>query len=159
MQDRNKRSSLHMSKHVVIPDEREAQLVAIAKAHNVSTADAVGLLVNWAVDSGKIARGIPGIEVRRTTDGVVVDFGAFSRELSVDLAKAYVTTLRWFATPKEAGVPFAVTSLAQALSGAHLVGISRRGTSVKIAGPDDTGERTLAPSIARDLADWIESLL
>lgn len=147
-----------MSKHVVLPDEREAQLRLIAGEHDISVADAVGLLVGWAIEGGKLKPGIPSIEVRRVGDEIVVDVGEFSRTMPLELARAYATTLRWFATPKGAGIPFAVTSLAQALSGAHLVGISRRGTSVKLAG-EAGGERTLAPSIARELAGWIESLL
>jgi hypothetical protein len=145
-----------MSRHVVLPDEREAQLRAIAVAHNVTVADAVGLLIKWAIDAGKVPAGIPGIEVQRTAEGIVLNFGDFERTLSLELAQAYATTLRWFATPKADGIPFAVTSLAQALSGAHLVGITRRGTSVKVAGLNGEGERTLAPSIARELADIIE---
>ena len=147
-----------MSKHVVLPDEREAQLRLIAKQHAVSVAEVVGLLIGWAIEGGRVKPGIPTIDVRRTGDGVEVDLGQFSRTMSPEMARAYATTLRWFATPKGAGVSFAATSLAHALSGAHLVGISRRGTSVKLVG-ECGGERTLAPSVARELADWIESLL
>ncbi|UJW85769.1 hypothetical protein [Devosia sp. SL43] len=144
-----------MPKHIVVPDEREAQLRQIAATHNVSVADAVGLLFGWAVEQGRVPAAIPTIDVSRVGDTVVVDFGEFQRTMPLDLAKAFATSLRWFSTTKAKGIPAAVTELAQALSGSHLVGISRRGTSIKIAG--GTGkERTLAPSIARELAGLIE---
>ncbi|WP_108460232.1 hypothetical protein [Devosia naphthalenivorans] len=144
-----------MPKHIVVPDEREAQLRQIAAKHNVTVAEAVGLLIGWAIEQGKVPASIPTIDVRRVGNEVQVDFGEFQRVMSLDLAKAFATTLRWFSTTKVKGIPAAVTELAQALSGSHLVGISRRGTSIKIAG-ENGRERTLAPSIARELAVLIE---
>lgn len=144
-----------MSKHVVLPDEREAQLRLLASANGITVADAVGLLIGWAIEQGRLPASIPTIDVRRVGATVEVDFGEFQRVMPLDLAKAFATTLRWFSTTKAKGIPAAVTELAQALSGSHLVGISRRGTSIKIAG-DNGAERTLAPSIARELAAVIE---
>jgi hypothetical protein len=144
-----------MPKHIVVPDEREAQLRQIAAKHNVTVAEAVGLLIGWAIEQGKVPASIPTIDVRRVGNTVEVDFGEFQRVMPLDLAKAFATTLRWFSTTKAKGIPAAVTELAQALSGSHLVGISRRGTSIKIAG-ENGRERTLAPSIARELAVLIE---
>lgn len=144
-----------MPKHIVVPDEREAQLRQIAAKHNVTVAEAVGLLIGWAIEQGKVPASIPTIDVRRVGNTVEVDFGEFRRVMALDLAKAFATTLRWFSTTKADGIPAAVTELAQALSGSHLVGISRRGTSIKIAG-ENGRERTLAPSIARELAVLIE---
>lgn len=140
-----------MSKHIVVPDEREAQLRAIADAHNVTVADAVGLLVGWAIEQGRVPAGIPGIEVRRDGSNVVIDFGAFTRTYELELAKAFAVALKWYSRPKTT----AFSEILEAFSGAEVVGISRRGTAIKIAGDDGT-ERTLAPSIARELAEIIE---
>ena len=85
---------------------------------------------------------------------IEVDFGAFKRTFNVELARAYATSLRWFGTPKAAGIPQAVTALAQAVSGADLVGIGRRGTGIEVCG-ENGAKRILAPSIARDLAEVI----
>jgi hypothetical protein len=140
-----------MPKHVVLPDEREAQLRAIAATHNVTVAESVGLLVGWAIEQGKVEAGIPGIEIHRNGDTVEIDFGTFRRVYTVELARAFAVALRWFARPK--GTQF--SDILEALSGAEVIGLSRRGTSIKIAG-DEGDERTLAPSIARELADLIE---
>ncbi|MET3925982.1 hypothetical protein [Devosia sp. 2618] len=138
-----------MSKHVVIPDEREAKLKQIADAHNVSVSEAVGLLIGWAVEQGKVKAGIPGIEIRRDGDAVEIDFGAFKRTFTVELAKAFSTALRYFARPKDT----AFSHILEALSGADVVGLSRQGTSIKVVG-DNGVKRTLAPSVARELA-WL----
>jgi|GEM_PF-1509642 hypothetical protein len=144
-----------MPNHIVVPEERYAQLKALAESNSITVADAVGLLVAWAIEQGRVPAAIPTIYVRRVGATVEVDFGQFQRVMPLDLAKAFATALRWFSTTKAKGIPAAVTELAQALSGSHLVGISRRGTSIKIAG-DNGHERTLAPSIARELAAVIE---
>lgn len=143
-----------MAKHIVLPDEREAQLRAIAAAHNVTVAESVGLLVGWAIEQGKVEAGIPGIEIRRAGDTVEIDFGSFKRVYSPELSKAFAVALRWFAGPRKTHV----SDILEAFAGADIVGISRRGTSVKIVG-DNGQERTLAPSIARELAGLIECSL
>ncbi|GHA35018.1 hypothetical protein GCM10007989_33670 [Devosia pacifica] len=140
-----------MSKHVVLPDEREAKLKQIAAKHEITVAEAVGLLIEWAVEHEKVEPGIPGIEIRRDTNNVVIDFGVFRRTYSLEVAKAFSVALRWYARPK--GTQF--SDILDALSGSEIVGLSRRGTSVKVAGPNGA-ERTLAPSVARELATLIE---
>lgn len=140
-----------MPKHVVIPDEREAKLRQIAAANNVTVADAVGLLITWAIEHGKVEPGLPGIDVRRDGPNVVIDFGDFVRVYDLKLAHAFAVALNWYSRPK-ASSP--VSEILEAFSGAEVVGISRRGTSIKIAGDNGT-ERTLAPSIARELSEII----
>jgi hypothetical protein len=146
-----------MSKHIVLPDERAAQLLEIAETHKVSVAEAVGLLISWAIESGKVAPGIPGIDVSREDDLIIVDFGSFKRVMPIDLAKAFATCLRWFANTKGNGPQLAARDVSQLFSSASIVGLSKRGTSIKIAG-DNGGERTLAFSVARELAIIIDSV-
>ncbi|KQN72406.1 hypothetical protein [Devosia sp. Leaf64] len=145
-----------MPKHIVIPDEREAQLRKIMKDHNLpSVADAVALLIGWAVEGGHVAPGVPGIEVSRKANLVTVDFGDFQRVMSVELAQAYAICLRWFASPKGENIGLAARHVSEMFSGAHVVGLSRRGPSVKVKGENGV-ERTLAFSVARDLAELIQ---
>jgi hypothetical protein len=143
-----------MSKHVVLPDEREAKLKELAQAHDVSVAEAVGILIGWAIEAGKLQPGIPSIDVYRDAEQIVVDFSTFKREFEPDVAAAFATGLRHLSRPKTTlGL-----DVIEAFSGLATVGLMRRGTSIKVLGPAGE-ERALAPSVARELADLITSTL
>jgi hypothetical protein len=136
---------------IKLPDERAEQLRILSKNRNLPIADLIAEYVNEQIEKGHLAPDLPMIEVRRTGAAIVLDFGTFKRELTLELAQAYATALDWFAT-RTGALPLA----AQAASGAHLVGIKRQGTSIKVFGENDA-ERALAPSIARDLARIIRN--
>ncbi|MBB4053542.1 hypothetical protein GGR20_003204 [Devosia subaequoris] len=126
------------------------------------------------IKADNLDRAIPTIDVIRKGDNVEIDFGDFKRVFGHELAQAFATTLYLFATPKTPNgyAAFdrenadALNQLSQelrdfnlAMSGAEQhVGVSRRGTSIKIVGEGGRGERTLAPSIARELADIVRAV-
>jgi len=136
---------------IQLPSERVEQLRALSRNRDLPIADLIGEFINDQIDKGNIDRAIPTIDVRRVGDHIEIDYGAFKRTFGLELARAYATNLRWFARPKNA----ALRSAIDVVMGAELVGLSRRGTSVKATG-EDGGARTLAPSIARELAAVIE---
>jgi hypothetical protein len=143
-------------KHIVIPDEREAQLRHIAKVHQVSTADAVGLLVNWAIEDGRIEPGLQTITVNRIGELVEVDFGSFKRTFEVPMAQGFASVIGLMADPKKSELIDGVKYLIQLDENAErFFQVKRRGTSIKVGG-EHGEERTLAPSIARDLAALIK---
>lgn len=143
-----------MPDFIKLPSERVEQLRALSKVRNTTIANLIAEYVNHEIEAGNLPDAVPGIAVRRRGARVHLDFGDFTKTLDLDLARAFATTLRWLATPKKTGMAGALTEAAQALSGAHLVGLSRHATSVKVTG--EGGTRTLAPSVARDLARVID---
>lgn len=147
-----------LSVHIVVPDERAAQLRKIAEERHTTVAEVVGLLLNHAYDTGLATRHLPGIEVRRAGKTITVDYGSFTRSFRVDLAETMANALRFFSEPKlPAGFRGTLRETAEALSGIHEhAGLSRRGTSVVIGSGDE--RRVLAPSVARDLANMIEEV-
>lgn len=143
-----------MPDFIKLPSERVEQLRTLSRNRDVPIADLIAEFVNGQIREGHLDRAIPTIDVHRTGDMIEIDFGTFKRCFGLELARAFATGLRWFGTPKAPGIPEAVTDLAQAVSGASLVGIGRRGTSVEVSGENGL-KRTLAPSIARDLSGVI----
>jgi len=137
---------------IQLPSERVEQLRALSRNREMPIADLVAEFVNDQIAKGHLDRAIPTIDVRRVGDQVEIDYGAFKRTFGLDLARAYATNLRWFARPKNDALKSAI----DVVSGAELVGLSRRGTSVKATGEDGSSARTLAPAIARELAALIE---
>ena len=140
-----------MSDIIQLPSERVEQLRALSRNRNLPIADLIAEFVNDQVAKGHLDRAIPTIDVRRNGDHVEIDFGTFKRTFGLELARAYAINLRWLARPKSD----ALKSMIDSMSGTELVGLSRRGTSVKATGEDGSA-RTLAPSIARELATLIE---
>lgn len=146
-----------MPKHIVVPIEREKKLAQIAALHNVTVAEAVGLLINWAIEAGKVEPGIPDIEVSRVADAVEIDFGTFVRSMTLAQAKGFSATIGIMVDPHRTFIHEGVKMIAQIDEGAeqHL-GLKRRGTSLKVLG-DNGAEKTLAPSVALDLAALVKA--
>lgn len=143
-----------MPDFIKVPSERVEQLRTLSKNRDISIADLIGEFVNDQIAKGHLTNDIPGIAVTRKGELVTVDLGEFSRVMTPELAQAYATCLKWLATPRSAGMVTAARDAAEMVSGAHLVGIARRGTSIRLTG-ENGGERTLAPSVARDLANVV----
>ena len=135
--------------HIVIPDERAAQLRQFAASLNISVADAVGELIKDAVAAGKIPDALPGFTIEREGEQVVLDTGAWSTKLTRDLAKGYAEQIRAVArsvtTPGKSN-PFMPE---------FKLGVSRRGTGLKLT-DGSGGTKTIAPSIAEDVARLID---
>lgn len=145
-----------MPKHIVVPDEREKKLAQIAAVHNATVAEAVGLLINWAIEAGKVEPGIPDIEVRRVADTVEIDFGDFVRSMSLSHAKGFAAAIGIMVGPHQTFIHEGVKMIAQIDEGGEqYLGLKRRGTSLKVLG-DNGAEKTLAPSVALDLAALVK---
>ena len=146
-----------MPDFIKLPSERVEQLRILSKNREIPIADLIGEFINDQIAKGHLSHDIPGVAVTRKGDVVTVDMGEFSRAMSPDLAQAYATCLQWMATPRSAGMVGASRGAAQMVSGAHLVGIGRRGTSIRLTG-ENGAERTFAPSVARDLAKLVAKI-
>jgi hypothetical protein len=144
-----------MPDFIKLPSERVEQLRAISSARDMPIADLIAEYVRDQQQKGVIPLAVPGVVVERSGCHVTVDFGHFTKRFKPELARAFAAALRWYATPKRRVMHKALSTLAEAVSGAAIVGISRRGTSIKIS--EGGAERTLAPSIAVDLAAVVEA--
>lgn len=163
-----------MPDFIKLPSERVEQLRLLSKSRGLPIADLIAEYVQEQIKLDHLDPAIPTIDVRRVGGRVVIDFGEFKRIFDVEMAEAFAITLRLFATPKtpashprlSAENTDALNTFSQdlrdlnlALSGAEKhVGISRRGTSIKVSGENGVGKRTLAPSIARELAAVVEAV-
>jgi hypothetical protein len=149
-----------MTKHLIVADERHAQISQIAETLKVSITEALGLLIGWAVESGKIAPpGIPGFAVTRKGDTVIADLGGITRTMSLEHAEATAGAIRLMAGPEQS----LLVEGAKALVLLNPVvteelKVKRRGTSIKITG-DDGQDKTLSFSIALEVADMIRAAL
>ena len=147
-----------MPDFIKLPSERVEQLRLLSKQRDMPIADLIAEFIRDQISKGNLTPDLPTIEVRRTEKTIEIDFDGFVRVLDHKLAAAYAVTLRWYSKPKAAGMHSAIVDLAQDLSGAHHVGISRQGVGIKVTG-DNGKSRVLAASVARDLADIIEARL
>lgn len=149
-----------MTKHLIVADERHAQISQIAETLKVSITEALGLLIGWAVESGKIASpGIPGFAVTRKGNTVIADLGGITRTMSLEHAEAIAGAIRMMAGPEQS----LLVEGAKALLLLNPVvteelKVKRRGTSIKITG-DDGQDKTLSFSIALEVADMIRAAL
>lgn len=136
-----------MSVQIVIPDERHAQLKALADARRISLADAIGVLINIAIEQGEIADELPGFTFERTGDLVSIEAaGAFAKQMNRE-------TARKMAQEARAVLDGGVAAFATLPEGLRL---SRRGSGVKLTDIASGNEKTMAPSVARDVVRLIE---
>lgn len=137
---------------IKLPAERVEQLRLLSKARDLPIADLIAEYVRDQVAAGHIPSGVPGIVVKRAGKKVRIDYGTFTQTDDAQWAQLFALALRYVASRRENPV----SQLAEVVSGAHQMGVSRQGTGVKIK--VDKHERVLAPSIAVDLADEIERI-
>lgn len=140
-----------MATMIGIPEERAEQLRSFAKELNITVADAIGVLINDAVKAGKIADVMPGFKVERTGKDVTIEaFGAFTKSINADLAKMYAGQIR--AATRSILAPGQDNPFLQTFG----LSVVRRGSGIKLVDTDTKGEKTLAPSVADDVARLIE---
>lgn len=147
-----------MPKHIVVADEREAQLRQIAQAHNVSTADAVSLLIRWAIEAGKVAPGLPDYTVTRKGNLIVADMAGIVRTMSLQEAEAVAGAIQLMAEPKRSDFIEAAKALTLANPVVDELRVKRRGSAIKITG-DEGQDKTLSHSVALDLVGMIRAAL
>lgn len=149
-----------MPTHIGLPDEHAERIRRFADAQKITMADAIGELIQIAVEAGKIPAGLPGYEVTRSGSTITITAeGGYRRSFNLELAKAFSTGLDRLADKKgdisKGGISGALNGLAF-IGAEQFVGIKRRGNSIKII--DENGnERTLAPSVARELATIVRT--
>jgi hypothetical protein len=155
---------------IKLPSERVEQLRMLSKRRDVPVADLIGEYVNQQIELGNLEASIPGIEVTCVGDRVSIVCAELNLVLTKEAAEVYARALKLYSEPKRAqqfpgagpealavltGISQVVRDTSLELSGVtQRLGISRRGTSIKLSGSNGS-ERTLAPSIARDLAQVI----
>lgn len=135
-----------MSKHIVIPDERAVQLKRYADARGLTLADAVGDLLNRAIEAGDLPDEIPGFEITRNGEKVDIDAGVWKASLGTDLAKAYAAQVREISDalrPRMADLGLPLDAI-------------RRGDGIRLTAKDRDAIRTVSRSVARDIARLIE---
>lgn len=133
-----------MPTHIALSDERAAQLRKFGEANGVGIADAVALLINHAIDAGLMDDELPGFHIRRRGAKVALAVdGLFSETLTLDAAHELAGQLDGDVDESR---PHEIFNL----DIGFITG--RRGSSIKLKHPASGGEKTMAPSVARDLA-------
>lgn len=142
-----------MAKQIMIPDERAAQLEKFASDHGVKVSEMIGLLVEWAIEAGKVKDEIPGIAIYRDGKKVDIDLGDWKKSMSLLQADAFTTKLRQ--TIRAALTPAPDNLLLPAPDFGAI--ISRHGPGVKIVDSVTGAQKTLAKSVAGDIARMIDT--
>ncbi|MFD1942747.1 hypothetical protein [Paradevosia shaoguanensis] len=141
-----------MATQIMIPDERAAQLRKIADDHGIKVSDAVGLLISWAIDAGKIEDEIPGIIVMRDGEVINIKLGDWKKTLSLVDADAFAGELR---RSIRAALTPAKDNLFMPVDLDAIV--SAHGAGVRIVDRASGEQKTLSKSIAGDVARMIDS--
>lgn len=135
-----------MPDYIKLPSERVEQLRMLAKTLDITIADCIAMFVREQMAKGVLPDTVPGITIERRGESVILDTGAFARDMTTDLAQAYAAQvsgmLEAIKTPASSN-PF--------LTSAKL-DVAKRGTSLKLIDRSTGAEKTLAPSIAFDFA-------
>ena len=141
-----------MSVQILLPNERAEQLKRFANSQNVPIAEAVGLLIDEAIQAGKLPDELPGFAFKRDGDHVTMDTGVWTRTLTRELARSYAAQIRAIAKPAitlAVDNPFFPEMPVSAL---------RRGAGVKLIDRDSAAARTVSPGVASDVARRIEQV-
>lgn len=135
-----------MADFIKLPTERVEQLRLLAKNLNITIADCIAVFIREQIEKGNLPDTVPGITIERNGDSVMLDTGAFRRDMAAGLAQAYAKQVHGMLdaikTPSRTN-PF--------LTRAGL-DVARRGTSLKLIDRSTGAEKTLAPSVALDFA-------
>ena len=135
-----------MPDFIKLPSERVEQLRELSKKLDMTIADCIGMFINEQIAKGNLAADVPGFKVERHGDQIKIDTGEWLRAMTRGDAAQVAMSIRALITPSKDN-PFMPT-----------VGLDifRRGTSLKLKDAATGAERTVAPSIASDLANMIE---
>ena len=135
-----------MPDFIKLPSERVKQLRALSKKLDMTIADCVGMFINEQIGKGNLVADLPGFTVVRHGDDVKIDTGEWLKDMTKGDAAQFAMYIRAVLKPSKDN-PFMPT-----------VGLEifRRGTSLKLKDAMTGAERTVAPSIAADLANLIE---
>lgn len=136
-----------MPKNVNLPVERVQQLEMLAKKWNLSVADVVGELIHQQIEKGELEPDVPGFRIYKDGDEVRIGTDEWDKLVSTQSANNIAKSIRALTTPSKNNP---ILPLPEGF------GLVRRGTSLKIADKETGSEKTLAPSVAKDVATMIE---
>lgn len=140
-----------MATQIMIPNERAAQLRQIATDNGVKIPDAIGLLIEWAVEAGKVKDEIPGIVITRNGKEIDVELGTdWRKTFSLDGASLFAEDLR---KSIRAAITPSKTNLFSPVDYEAIV--SRHGPGIKIVDGETKSQTTLSKSIAGDVARMV----
>ena len=131
---------------IKLPSERVEQLRTLSKNLNMPIADCIGMFINEQIAKGNLAADVPGFKVERHGDQIKIDTGEWLKAMTRGDAAQVAKSIRAMITPSKDN-PFMPTLGLE---------IYRRGTSLKLKDAETGAERTVARSIASDLANLIE---
>lgn len=140
------------------------QLRQISKVRAMPIADLIAEFVQTQIDAAVIGRGVPGFNVTRSGDAVTVGTNDWTAILEAKFARDFASGLRGldrvkaprFGVSADEITAFNISPMAQAVSGR--LEAFRAGASIQMRPSTSDLPAILAPSIARDLADWISAV-
>ncbi len=135
-----------MPRNVNLPDERVAQLEELGAKWNMTVADVVGKLIHQQIEKGELEPSVPGFRILKEGTEVRIGTEEWDKLVSAQDASNVSNAIKALLTPSKRNP---LLPLPDGIS------LARRGTSLKIKDTATGAEKTLAPSIARDVADLI----
>lgn len=136
-----------MPKNINLPTERVQQLEKLAEKWSMSVADVVGELIHQQIEKGELEPDVPGFRIYREGKEVHVGTDEWNKVVSSQSATNIARSIRALISPSKDNP---VMPLPEGF------GLARRGTSLKLKDTRTGAEKTLAPSIAKDVADLLE---
>ncbi len=146
---------------IKLPRERVEQLKALSDKWKLSVADVVAKMINQQIEAGEIEREIPGVQIEKQGKRFRLDMlndwdkttqkvGDRLREDRLMLAKE----LRQLATSLRES--FDLPKGEDLLPTPQGLKLARRGSYLKLVDTVTGAEKSLSPSVARDIADVID---
>lgn len=136
-----------MPDYIKLPSERVEQLRTLAKNLDMTIADCIGMFINQQIENGNLVQGVPGFRIYREGKEVHVGTDEWDKVVSSQSATNIARSIRALISPSKDNP---VMPLPEGF------GLARRGTSLKLRDTRTGAEKTLAPSIAKDVADLLE---
>jgi len=134
---------------IKIPDERAAQLKALADSEGVTVTYLLGRFINREIKAGRLADETPGFRFKPKGQGIQVDIDGLKPQIiSSDDARSLAKALENAASARG-------TFLDMDASGQPEVG--RVGTGIYLKFSGARGRRVIAPSVAIDVARQLRS--
>ena len=136
-----------MPRNINLPTERVQQLEKLSEKWSMSVADVVGELIHQQIEKGELEPDVPGFRIEVEGKEVRIGTDEWDKVVSARSASNLAQSIRSILTPSKDN-PF--MPLPEGF------GVARRGTSLKLKDTETGAEKTLAPSIAIDVADMLE---
>lgn len=135
-----------MPKNINLPTERVQQLETLAEKWNMSVADVVGELIHQQIEKGELEPDVPGFRIFKQGKEIHIGTDEWSQQVSAQSASNIAKSIQSLVTPSNDNPMLPLP---------EGFGLARRGTSLKLKDTRTGAEKTLAPSIAKDVADFL----